>query len=159
MINQSHGAPHARPEHSAATPKLLTDAPARAGMVAFPVPFLAAFLVALLMASLLAGCKATRPDNGTSPGHLTITGDVVPIILKADTSSTATVWVTVMEDGGPVADSTIVNLVATLGTVPSQVYTLDGLAVASYTAVQEQGVATIVAQSLGARDTMTVTLY
>ncbi len=117
-------------------------------------------LLGVLIVSLvlLAGCRASSPE-GEDQKEISIDLDVVPMILKADTTETATVWVTVLEGTRPVADSTIVNLVATLGTVPAQVLTTDGLAIADFQPPSETGVATIIAQSRGVRDTMNVTLY
>jgi len=116
-----------------------------------------------LLAVVLCGCRATRPsDDGLeSTGGVAVTVDVIPMILRADTSASATVWVTVTDSGEPVADSTLVSLVASRGTIPSEVLTSGGggLAVASYEPVTETGVVSIIAQALGVRDTMNITLY
>ncbi len=104
------------------------------------------------------GCRSTQPEDKASES-VTVELDVIPIILAADTSETASVWVTVKENGMPAADSTRVRLVATVGTVPDEVLTLDGLAVASYRPSRDTGVATIIAQAKGVRDTMNITLY
>lgn len=117
------------------------------------------WLFAVLVLAVL-GCRATKPDD--SPVDTTgvkITVDVVPLIIPADSSSTATVWITVLEDGDPVTDSTKVSMVATSGSIDSCTYTTDGLAVATYRAPKQSGIASIIAQSLGARDTMNITLY
>jgi len=106
------------------------------------------------------GCKASKPTTPPiQTDGIAVTVDVVPLIIPADTSSTATVWVTVLDSGTPVTDSTAVSMVATVGTVDSVAYTKDGLAVATYRAAKETGVASVIAQSLGARDTMNITLY
>jgi len=106
----------------------------------------------------LAGCLASKPDDDQA-GTLTIDLAVVPQILPADTSKTATVWVTVLEGGDPVSDSTRVVLVATAGTVPPEVFTTDGLAIASYRPALSTGIATLIAQVKGVRDTMNVTIF
>ncbi len=109
---------------------------------------------------VLMGCKASKPaDPGGGPNGIHLNVDVVPLIIPADSSSTATVWVTVLEDGQPVADSTKVSLVATTGKVDPTIYTTDGLAVATYQSAQVTGITSIIAQALGARDTMNITLY
>jgi hypothetical protein len=115
-------------------------------------------LFALLVAGMGLGCQGTEPPVTPAAG-IALSIDVVPLILPADTTQTATVWVTVLEDGLPVADSTRVSLVATLGRVTAESYTRDGLAVATYRACDETGRAAIVAQAKGARDTVAVTLY
>ena len=107
---------------------------------------------------VLLGCRASRTTE-PEEAALTLTVDVVPLILPADTSETATVWVTVLEGEAPAVDSTRVDLVATLGTVPATVYTRDGLATGSFRAGLAPGVAAIIAQCRGVRDTMMVTLY
>ncbi len=113
---------------------------------------------ALVLAAI--GCKATKPDDPrVDTRGVRLTVDVVPLIIPADSVSTATVWVTVLEDGNPVADSTKVSMVATSGTVDSCSYTTDGLAVATYRAAKESGITSIIAQAMGIRDTMNITLY
>jgi hypothetical protein len=115
-------------------------------------------LFALCIAGMGLGCQGTEPAVEPASG-ISLSIDVVPLILPADTTQTATVWVTVLEDGLPIADSTRVSLVATLGRVTPECYTRDGLAVATYRACDETGRAAIVAQAKGERDTMAVTLY
>jgi hypothetical protein len=115
-------------------------------------------LFALLVAGMALGCQGTEPAVEPVSG-VSLSIDVVPLILPADTTQTATVWVTVLEDGLPIADSTRVSLVATLGHVTAESFTRDGLAVAIYRACAETGRASIVAQAKGERDTMAVTLY
>lgn len=119
------------------------------------------FMLVICLGLVLAtwGCKASRPTTPIPTGGIAVTVDVVPLIIPADTSSTATVWVTVLDSGIPVSDSTVVSMVATIGTVDSVAYTKDGLAVATYRGSKETGVASVIAQSLGARDTMNITLY
>ncbi|MCK4414545.1 MAG: hypothetical protein KAY32_13475 [Candidatus Eisenbacteria sp.] len=114
----------------------------------------------LTMSLLLAvlGCRASQTTQPDDP-QLSIEVDVVPLILPADTSQTATVWVTVLDGKTPASDSTRVELVATLGTVPATVYTRDGLATASFQSGREAGTAAIIAQCRGVRDTMMITLY
>ncbi len=118
----------------------------------------AAFGLLIGVVAAILGCRASRPEDDTDTA-LSLKVDVVPLLLRADTSQTATVWVTVLERGSPAHDSTRVNLVATLGTVTSEVYTRDGLAVTAYRAGSEAGSAAIIAQVRGVRDTMRVTLY
>ncbi len=115
-------------------------------------------LFALCIAGMGLGCQGTEPTIEPASG-IALSIDVVPLILPADTTQTATVWVTVLEDGQPVSDSTRVSLVATLGRVTAESYTRDGLAVATYRACDETGRAAIVAQAKGVRDTVAVTLY
>ena len=115
-----------------------------------------AILVALIA---LAGCRASEPDAAPAELGIDLSLDVVPLILRADTTEIATVWVTILEDGAPIADSTRVDLVATLGEVTAESFTHDGLAVATYRAAGETGSAAIVAQAKGVRDSIAVTLY
>lgn len=114
--------------------------------------------LALLVPLVLLGCRASETTE-PEPGPLSLAVDIVPLILPADTSETATVWVTVLEAGDPAADSTRVDLVATLGSVPETVYTRDGLATASFHPGTEAGAAAVIAQCRGVRDTMMITLY
>jgi hypothetical protein len=113
----------------------------------------------ILTLLVLIGCRSSQPEDEVTERNVLVSVDVVPMILEADTSKTATVWVTVMENSEPAPDSTIVNLVTTLGQIESQVCTVDGLAVTDYRAAAQAGVATIIAQVRGVRDTMIVTLY
>lgn len=116
-------------------------------------------LLAALAIMWIPGCRATKPDDSIPPGQVSVEIDVVPILVPADSSERATVWVTVLQGGEPIADSTTVNLVTTLGVLPAEALTRGGLAVASYQPASEAGVASIVAQARGVRDTMQVTLY
>jgi hypothetical protein len=117
-------------------------------------------LLALACSWLLAlpGCRATRPPDQPS-GALTIDLAVLPQILPADTTKRATVWVTVLEGGDPVPDSTRVWLVVTAGTVPPEVLTTDGLAITSYRPSLSTGIVTMIAQVKGVRDTMNLTIF
>jgi hypothetical protein len=121
-----------------------------------------ATLLAICLPVLLQGvigCRATQPDSATAPDAISLDLDVIPLMVPADTARSATVWVTVLQGGNPVSDSTVVNLVTNLGTIPPQAYTRDGLATTDYTPALEPGVAMIVAQARGVRDTMHITLY
>jgi hypothetical protein len=117
-------------------------------------------LALFVQIGLLAGggCQAARP-GAERPQGTRVTLDVVPLILPADTASVATIWVTVLEEDSPAADSTRVSLVATAGTVPAEVYTRDGLGRAAYQACGEAGVVTVIAQAKGVRDSINITLY
>lgn len=113
-----------------------------------------------LSSAMILGCQATKPDDSIPPGQITVDIDVIPILVPADSSERATVWITVKEGGAPIADSTIVNLVATLGSIPPEAFTNNaGLATTKYTPPCKAGVASIIAQARGVRDTMHVTLY
>ncbi len=117
-------------------------------------------LIVVLVAGIaaLAGCRATKPDS-PSTGALTIDLTVVPQILPADTTKRATVWVTVLQGGEPVPDSTRVWLVATSGTIPAEAFTTDGLATTSYRPGLSTGIVTLIAQVRGVRDTMNLTVF
>ena len=121
----------------------------------------AVLLAALAVVAMLdlIGCRATQPNDDPTPGTLSVDLAVIPLILPADTSHSATVWVTVLEGTEPVADSTKVSLVATSGTLPSEAYTSAGLANTSYRPSLSTGVVTIIAQVKGVRDTMNITVY
>ena len=119
---------------------------------------LTAAAVVLLLAAV--GCRATQPDDSPAPGTLSIDLDVVPLMVPADTTKRAVVWITVLDGGVPVSDSTLVSLVTNLGQInPVEALTIDGLATSSYQPAAEAGVAMIVAQARGARDTMNITVY
>ncbi|MBM3317503.1 MAG: hypothetical protein FJY75_06580, partial [Candidatus Eisenbacteria bacterium] len=79
-------------------------------------------LVLLLGALVPGGCRGTLPGEETPTG-VSLTLDIVPLILRADTTQTAAVWVTILDGGAPIADSTRVSLVATLGRVSAEAYT------------------------------------
>ena len=116
-----------------------------------------AALAALLLAPGLPGCRASRPEP-EEPG-LALSVEAIPFLIEADTSATAQVWVTVLENSAPVADSTRVDLAASAGVLPAIAYTRDGLATASYRAPGTAGSAFIVAQCRGVRDTTRITLF
>jgi len=103
------------------------------------------------------GCRGTAPE--TEEAAVRVQVDVVPLILPADTTETASVWITVLAEGEPVADSTRIDLLATLGSISAEAYTRDGLAVTSYRAAAVTGNVAIIAQARGVRDTMNITLY
>jgi hypothetical protein len=81
------------------------------------------------------------------------------LLLKADSSAVSTIWATVLENGMPVQDSTRVNFVTTVGTMPAEAMTRDGLATATFNPNGEAGLAAIIAQVRGVRDTVMVTVY
>jgi hypothetical protein len=107
---------------------------------------------------VVLGCRASRTTEPEAVG-LSLAVDVVPATLPADTTQTATVWITVLEGPTPVGDSTRVALIATLGTVPEVAYTRDGLATAEFRAGEAPGSAMLIAQCRGVRDTMMITLH
>ena len=75
------------------------------------------FMLVLFLGLVVAswGCKASKPTTPPiQTDGIAVTVDVVPLIIPADTSSTATVWVTVLDSGTPVTDSTAVSMVASL---------------------------------------------
>ncbi len=121
----------------------------------------AALLASLALVTVLdlLGCQATRPDDDPQRGALSVDLAVIPLILPADTTQSATVWVTVLEGTEPVADSTRVWLVATSGHLPSAAYTSSGVASTSFHPSLSTGVVTIIAQVKGVRDTMKITVY
>jgi len=130
-----------------------------AGTAATIIEFAAVLLIlaALLCLMLLPSCRSsapTGPQDGLSVGL-----DAVPSLLKADSSGTAVIWCTVLDRGRPVADSTAVSFVASLGTIDAEARTRDGLARAVFTPGAEPGTAAIVAQVRAVRDTVLVTVY
>ena len=114
-------------------------------------------LLAVALALVLLSCRTSTGPGAN--GGLTLQLDSVPLLVKADSTSTATIWATVLENGKPVPDSTTVYFAASLGGVEAEARTKDGLARAVFTAGGEIGVAAIVAQSLAVRDTVLLTLY
>ena len=111
-----------------------------------------------IAAIALPSCRSSAPTDPN--GDMSVALDAVPLLLKADSVSTATIWATVLEHGHPVPDSTLVSLVASHGTIaPEQAYTRDGLATAVFTPILEAGVAVIVAQVRAMRDTVEITVY
>ncbi|MBD3333969.1 MAG: hypothetical protein GF355_00460 [Candidatus Eisenbacteria bacterium] len=117
------------------------------------------FLIAALgLLLLLAACKTGEETTGPVNG-VELQLDVVPLLLKADTLSSSTVWATLLVKGEPAPDSTAVYFLASPGSIEPVAYTQDGLAVATYTAAAEPGVAMVVAQAMALRDTVRITLY
>ena len=116
-----------------------------------------AFLLLLAGILLPVGCRSTAaPDLH---GGLTVSLDAVPLLLKADSSATSIIWATVLEKGRPVADSTRVSFVTTIGTISSEALTRDGLATATYNPNGDAGLAAIIAQVRAVRDTVMITVY
>lgn len=118
---------------------------------------LLAFAAAALVGSLTASCRTSAGPDGEDAVSLAL--DSVPLLVKADSSSVATVWATVLEHGSPVADSTLVYFAASMGAIEPEARTKDGLARVTFRAGKETGIAAIVAQSRAVRDTVVITLY
>lgn len=125
----------------------------------------APFLKASLFGSLLIGlgllggpaCRtSSEPENDVG---VELQLDAVPLLLKADSIEVATIWATVLEEGHPVADSTVVHFAASLGSIEPEAYTRDGLARVEYGKQIEAGVSAIVAQVKGVRDTVLITIF
>ncbi len=114
-------------------------------------------LVLPLALTLLGSCRTEAPEDPN--GGLTLSLDAVPLLLKADSSSVSTIWCTVLEQGRPAADSTIVSFVATFGAITEEAATRDGLARATFDPEGETGAAAIIAQVRALRDTVLVTVY
>lgn len=122
-----------------------------------PPRFAALALVAFAVGTAAISCRtSTEPDPN---GGITIQLDSVPLLLKADSVSTATVWATVLSHGAPVPDSTVVQFAASLGIIETEARTKDGLARVNFRAGKETGIAAVVAQTKAVRDTVLVTLY
>ncbi len=114
-------------------------------------------LIAILL--LPAGISCRKSVAPEPHDELVVQLDAVPLLLKADSTGTSTIWATVLQGGAPVPDSTMVYFAAGVGEVPPEAYTRDGLARVTYTPGRERGVAAIVAQVRAVRDTVLVTLY
>lgn len=113
--------------------------------------------LALLLAGIGLSCRSTSAPEGNQGVSLVV--DAVPLLLKADSVSVSTIWATVLEDGAPVPDSTLVSFATSLGSVEPEAYTRDGLAKARFSAGDETGVAAVVAQARAVRDTVLITLF
>jgi len=113
-------------------------------------------LVAVIVLANLA-CKSGTDPNDKNEVRVTI--DAVPLLLIADSTSTATIWATVTQGGQPVPDSTMVFFATSLGRIEVEAGTRDGLARATFTSGRETGVAAVIAQVKAVRDTVLVTLY
>lgn len=121
-------------------------------------PLAFALLFGLLVWTAHLSCRtSSEPDDPQKAIDLRL--DAVPLLLKADSSSTATIWATVLISDRPAPDSTVVNFASTLGTVTSEAYTRAGLARAVFAAGDEPGTAAVVAQVLAVRDTVVLTVY
>jgi hypothetical protein len=120
---------------------------------------MAGLLVLLFLAFILApvSCRSTAAPDPTN--GLTVSLDAVPLLLKADSSATSTIWATVLDKGHPVKDSTLVSFVTTKGTISGQAVTRDGLATAIFNPHGETGLAAIIAQVRAVRDTVLITVY
>jgi hypothetical protein len=117
------------------------------------------FLAGLAAACVLAvlSCRSTSAPE--SEGTISLRLDAVPLLLKADSSSVAMIWATVLDGGRPARDSTMVVFASSLGEVTSEAFTKDGLAQASFTPGTTAGIAAIVAQVMAVRDTVVVTVF
>lgn len=115
-------------------------------------------ILALLSTVLLLSCRSTsEPDPNTG---LTVQLDAVPLLLKAaDTLEVSTIWATVLQDGQPVPDSTVVSLAASNGRIDAEARTRDGLARANFYPGVQVGVGSVIAQVKAVRDTVLITLY
>ncbi len=113
--------------------------------------------LAILALLALGSCRQTAAPEVANTLSLRL--DAVPLLVKADSSAVSTIWATVLQDGQPVKDSTIVNFVAAMGKIAPTAYTRDGLATATFSPGTDAGVATIVAQVKAVRDTVAVTIY
>jgi hypothetical protein len=111
-----------------------------------------------MLLGLHAACR-TGSDTVGPDGDVVLRLDVVPLVLKADSTSTATVWATLLVKGKAAPDSTPVFFVASQGAIDEVAYTVDGLATATYRSGPEPGSVAIVGQALAVRDTVIVTLY
>ena len=122
---------------------------------------LAVLAFLLLLATILVpvSCRSTADPQPEPSDGLTVSLDAVPLLLKADSSSVSTIWATVLEKGLPVKDSTRVNFVTTVGTLPAEAMTRDGLATVTFNPNGAAGLAAIIAQVRGVRDTVMVTVY
>jgi len=103
------------------------------------------------------GCRTSTPTDPS--GQISLELDAVPLLLKADSTGSSTIWATVLMSGRPAPDSTVVNFAASLGSVTPEAYTRDGLARATFSAGTIAGIAAIVAQVRAVRDTVMVTVY
>jgi hypothetical protein len=110
----------------------------------------------IFFSSLLTSCRSTKPEIDTPDVDVTIT--LLDKVLIADTLNTTQVWVVVKQGKMLAPDSTAVTLATNLGTVSESILTKDGLATGVYRASSEPGIGSIVAYSLGEKDTITVIL-
>ncbi len=116
-----------------------------------------ALALAFLGALAVAACRTgTDPDDEK---QISLQLDSVPLLVLADSTSAATIWATVLQGSRPIADSTVVQFATSLGRIDPEGFTRDGLARVTFVAGRETGVAAIVAQSRGVRDTVLITLY
>jgi len=120
---------------------------------------LVSVLIAFGLAIMLTSCRSTRPDDDVANG-VTVNVSIEPMVLKADTTETAVVWIEVKQNQVPVPDSTFVSLVTNLGSISETTLTEGGggLATAIYKSTDEPGVGRIIAHSLGVKDTIAVIL-
>jgi hypothetical protein len=131
---------------------LMTHLPGQPGPLAG-----VALLLLLVMTLVPISCRSTAaPERNVG---LTVSLDAVPLLLKADSTSSSIIWATVLDKGVPVKDSTLVSFVATLGTIPAQALTRDGLATVTFDPKGQTGLAAIVAQVRAVRDTVMITVY
>jgi len=121
------------------------------------VSALCLLLVLLPLTAHLSCRTSAEPEDPQKSISLRL--DAVPLLLKADSSSTATIWATVLISDRPAPDSTVVNFASTLGTVTAEAYTRAGLARGVFVSAGEPGTAAVVAQVLAVRDTVVLTVY
>ena len=91
-------------------------------------------LVIVLLGSMASSCRRSV-DSTPAGSRVELRMDAMPLLVRADTMGTQTsqIWATVLEDGAPIADSTVVYFATSLGSITSDAYTKDGLARAIFT--------------------------
>lgn len=113
-----------------------------------------ALCITSLMLVLLPSCELV---DLTAPLESTISISANPLFIAAGSRSAITVVIS-RADGVPVADETVVTFTTTLGTIPLQADTRNGVANVELTSGGEKGVAFIVARSGTLESSVDVTI-
>ncbi len=117
------------------------------------------FLPAMLgFALALAGCTAPADDSPTGPSSaLALSVEAQPASAPADGASRLVVFVDMRQDGEPVADSTQVILLHSVGTLDrGVVYTSSGIALDTLTADTVAASGWLIACAQGLRDSVRI---
>jgi hypothetical protein len=125
------------------------------------MPSRTTYLLILLAAVVLVftGCTSSKDhDQPTGPtGEVTLTIEAHPSTISADGESQLVVFTEMRQGGEPVADSTEIILLRTIGSLGRGiVYTQDGVALDTLTSDTVAGSGWLIAYSQGIRDSVEI---
>ena len=115
--------------------------------------------VVSLLALLNWSCapQEDEPDDGTTGGGYSISIEAQPWTVPADGESRIVIFVECFHDGQPVADSTEIVLLNTIGALQSgTLLTRGGIALDTLTADTTAALGMVIAYTQGVRDTVEI---